>query len=57
MDNYKKILDMVEGISKPCIGYFWVDSLERGRGLVCYKDDLESIEYAKKKYQQKSDRL
>ena len=47
----------VEGIEKPCIGYFWIDSLKLGRGLVCYKNDLESVEYARNKYQQKSDRL
>lgn len=44
----------IKGISKPCIGYFWVDSMKFGRGLVCYKDDTEAIEYAREQYEKKS---
>lgn len=42
----------VIGFDKPCVGYFWIDKSEgRGnlRGLVCFKDDINAIEYAKKK--------
>lgn len=47
----------VHGISKPCIGYFWITEMEdipKLRGLVCFKDDKEAVEYAKKKYEEKS---
>lgn len=46
------------GIEKPCIGFFWIDnSLKFGRGLVCYKDDIEAIKYAKNKMKEREDRL
>lgn len=44
----------IRGIDKPCIGYFWIDSIGLGRGLVCYKDDLEEIKFAKENYKEKS---
>ena len=59
----------VEGFDKPCVGYFWTTE-EREvewkgkkypfwnqRGLVCFADDKEACEYAKKKYEEKSDML
>lgn len=42
----------VKGINKPCIGYFWIDSMKLGRGFVCYKDDSEGLEYAKRKFKE-----
>lgn len=56
----------IEGIDKPCIGYFWTDNYRtvayqgesyqtwRQRGLVCFIDDKEGCEYAKKKMKEKS---
>lgn len=56
----------IEGIDKPCIGYFWTTpditvywegkpyKTWQQRGLVCFKDDTEACEYAKKKYEEKT---
>lgn len=30
----------------PCIGYFWINSFNRVRGLICDANDVESIQYA-----------
>ena len=55
----------IEGIDKPCVGYFWTDReksiywkrKEYGfwnqRGLVCFKDDEESCAYADKLMREK----
>lgn len=54
----------IEGIRKACIGYFWTDDfISDGeeawnqRGLVCFKDDKDSCEYAESQYKNKSHRL
>lgn len=58
---FNGIIDIkVEGIDKPCVGYFWTEnttSYDKGsfqrwkqRGLICYKDDIEGREYALDKY-------
>lgn len=56
----------VEGISKPCTGFFWTNERDdvtwngksyphwEQRGLVCYSDDTEACDYARKKMQEKS---
>lgn len=56
----------IEGIDKPCIGFFWTSEEQdvfweglpypiwKQRGLVCFADDKLAIEYAKKKYEEKS---
>lgn len=47
----------VIGFDKPCVGYFWISNFNRipeCRGLVCFKDDKKAIEYAEKKYSEKS---
>lgn len=51
----------IEGISQPCIGYFWTtdntgDSWIQ-RGLVCLKSDTEGCKYAESKYNEKARRL
>lgn len=57
----------IEGIEKPCVGYFWTANecsiFYKGkkyphwnqRGLVVFKDDAEANAYALKKYMEKSD--
>lgn len=59
----------IEGIDKLCIGFFWTtdeyDVYYKDkaypywcqRGLVCFADDAEAIEYAKKKYNERSEML
>lgn len=47
----------VIGFDKPCVGYFWITNISNipeCRGLVCFKDDKEAVEYAEKKYSEKS---
>lgn len=56
----------IEGINKPCVGYFWTACHKtiyweekayefwEQRGLVCFKSDTESCEYAKKMYEKQS---
>lgn len=44
----------VIGLDKPCLGYFWIDSENRQRGLVCYEDDGDGLEYAKEVYKKRS---
>lgn len=47
----------IEGVSEPCVGYFWTvkrtDDWWDQRGLVCFKSDTEGCEYAEKKYNEK----
>lgn len=55
----------VEGIDKPCIGFFWTTDHQtiyyddkpyewwRQRGLVCLKSDTEAIKCAQRKYRDK----
>lgn len=43
----------VKGIERPCVGYFWMDTMKRLRGYVCYRDDIEAVGDAKKKYEEK----
>jgi hypothetical protein len=43
----------VEGISDPCIGYFW-NAMDRLVGLVGLKKDEPSMKYIKEKYNSKS---
>ena len=52
----------IEGVDKPCVGYFWTTDEHpiywkgkeypywNQRGLVCFKDDKEACEFALKKY-------
>lgn len=56
----------VIGIKHPCVGYFWTtfkkfDNIEgivpQMHGLVCYKNDLEAVKYAEKKYNERSEWL
>lgn len=59
----------IEGIEEPCIGFFWTTEEHsiwykgkeypywKQRGLVCLVSDLESIEYARNKYERKESRL
>lgn len=56
----------IEGIDKPCIGYFWTDDYRtvyyqekpyqvwRQRGLVCFADDEKGCEYAKQKLRERA---
>lgn len=56
----------IEGISKPCKGFFYTSEetkiIWKGKeydhwkqkGLVCYADDTEACEYAKKKMEERS---
>ena len=56
----------VKNVDKPCIGFFWTqrDRIVKYKdglyeywnqsGLVCYVDDEQSVEYAYKKYLEKS---
>lgn len=47
----------VIGFDKPCVGYFWINrdyDIPECKGLVCFKDDKEAVEYAEKKYNEKS---
>lgn len=56
----------VEGIDKPCIGFFWTTEEKEifwkyksypywsQRGLVCFADDEKACEYARKKMKEKS---
>ena len=59
----------VEGIDKPCIGFFWTTKSRcyekiywkdepyewwEQRGLVCFKDDTEACKYAFQKYREKA---
>ena len=48
----------IEGISEPCIGYFWTVQTDNSswiqRGLVCLKSDVGSCKYAEFKYNTKS---
>ena len=43
----------VVGIDKPCIGYFWNVNNQQ-RGLICYKTDFESCNYAMKKFNERA---
>lgn len=59
----------IEGIKEHCIGYFWTVNHRtiywenkpyqywEQRGLVCLKSDTKGCEYAKKKYEEKPNRL
>ncbi len=59
----------IEGISEPCIGYFWTVNKRliywndksynywEQRGMVCTKSDYESCKYAESKYKEKASRL
>lgn len=56
----------IEGISEPCVGYFWTTNNRKiswqgkeydfwdQRGLVCLKSDQKGCKYAEKKYKEKS---
>ena len=47
----------VIGFDKPCVGYFWITEREHIphlRGLVCFKGDRKAVEYAERKYSEKS---
>lgn len=56
----------IEGMSKPCIGFFWTTEREdivwdgkkyphwEQRGLVCYADDTEGCDYAREKMDERS---
>lgn len=46
----------VEGINKPCIGYFW-NVYNFQRGLICYKTDIEACEDAAEKFIKKTEVL
>lgn len=44
------------GFDKPCVGYFWItdkDDIPMTRGLVCFKDDLDSVKDAETKFNKK----
>lgn len=55
----------IEGIDRPCVGYFWTSNHRNvywngktyhkweQRGLVVFKDDVDANEYAMKKYKEK----
>ena len=49
----------VEGIDKPCVGYFWTHphsyggSFYQQNGYVCFADDIEACEYAEEVYNKK----
>lgn len=45
----------VIGIEEPCIGFFWLDSMNRLRGLVCLKSDEEAVQEAREKMNRKDD--
>lgn len=59
----------VEGVDKPCVGYFWTAEEHevyykgkayphwKQRGLVVFEDDCEAREYAQKQYNEKSEKL
>ena len=56
----------IEGIDKECVGFFWTSEKEdvtwngrqypywNQRGLVCYADDTEACDYARRKMQERS---
>ena len=56
----------IEGITKPCTGFFWTSERKpilwkdreyphwEQRGLVCYTDDAEACEYAREMMEKKS---
>ena len=59
----EKDLAIIEGVNilwfsgKKCTFYYWeckFDGRIRPRGLCCYSDDLECLEYAKKQFEIKS---
>ena len=45
----------VIGVEEPCIGFFWLDSMNRLRGLVCLKSDEEAVQEAREKMNRKDD--
>lgn len=56
--NLNGIFDVeVEGASRPCVGFFWPRlycNIIQQRGLVVYRDDIEAMEYATKRYTERS---
>lgn len=59
----------IEGISRPCVGFFYTSSEQpvyykgkeylfwEQRGLVCFSDDLNAVEYARSMMKQRSRNL
>lgn len=59
--NLNGIFDVeVEGASRPCVGFFWSRlycNIIQQRGLVVYRDDVEAMKYATKRYTERSNTL
>ena len=68
--HFTGIIDVeIEGIDKPCIGYFWVTKERdiiwknktypywKQRGLVCFKDDIDGCKDAYKKYSEQLENI
>lgn len=65
--HFTGVIDVdINGLDEPCVGFFWVTDekivqykdrlypLWKQRGLVCLKSDKKAIEYAQKKWVEKT---